>query len=122
MEALPEDVLVYAIEGPFFFGSVGLAAACPVVVAHRTKPCRAAARARALHGRHRPEAPRIDDRGLRARGIQVLLSGANLAVLRKLVRADIIRRDDPASYFKDLASALRHAQAARTSDKASQDE
>ena len=49
---------------------------------------------------------------LRARGISVLPAGANLRVLRKLVRAEIVRRDDPASYFGDLASALRHVREA----------
>src|SRR5690606_34173254 len=43
---------------------------------------------------------------LRKRDVQVLLSGASLRVLRKLVRAEIVRRDDP-SYFKDLAGALQ---------------
>lgn len=45
--------------------------------------------------------------------MQVLLSGANLRVLRKLVRAEIVRRDGPAVYFGDLATALRHVHAAR---------
>jgi SulP family sulfate permease len=47
---------------------------------------------------------------LRRRGVGVLLAGANLRVLRKLVRAEIVRRDDP-TYFGDLAAALRATQA-----------
>ncbi len=113
LEALPKDVLVYAIEGPFFFGSVD-------------------SLERALSWSREPprwvllrldRVPLVDATGLkrlestienlRRRGVQVLLSGANLRVLRKLVRAEIVRRDGPATYFGDLATALRHVHAAR---------
>ena len=50
------------------------------------------------------------------RGVRVLLAGANLRVLRKLVRAEIVRRDGPPVYFGDLATALRHVDAARGTD------
>ena len=40
------------------------------------------------------------------RGVRVLLSGANLRVLRKLVRAGIVARDGDTRYFSDLATAL----------------
>ena len=90
LEALPRDVLVYAIEGPFFFGSVD-------------------SLERALSWSREPprwvllrleRVPLVDATGLkrlestienlRGRGVQVLLSGANLRVLRKLVRAEIV--------------------------------
>ena len=37
----------------------------------------------------------------------------SLGILLGLVRAEIVRRDDP-SYFKDLAEALRYTQGQRT--------
>src|SRR3546814_4925914 len=50
---------------------------------------------------------------LRKRGIAVLPTGANLRVLRKLVRAEIVRREDPGSYFKDLSAALQYVESTR---------
>ena len=110
LEELPRSVVVYSIDGPFFFGSVD-------------------SLERALSWSREPpryvllrleRVPFMDATGLKRlestignlhkRGVQVLLSGASLSVLRKLVRAEIVRRDDP-SYFKDLAGALRHVQA-----------
>ena len=110
LEALPADVLVYGIDGPFFFGA-------------------ADSLERALSWSREPpryvliwldRVPFVDATGLkrlestmanlRRRGVEVLLAGANLRVLRKLVRAEIVRRDDP-RYFGDLAAALRATQA-----------
>lgn len=122
MEALPEDVLVYAIEGPFFFGSVD--SLQRALSWSRTAPSHVALRLDRVPFMDATGLKRLESTitGLRARGIQVLLSGANLGVLRKLLRADIIRRDDPASYFKDLASALRYTQATRKGAEAPQDD
>jgi len=108
LESLPRDVVVYGIEGPFFFGSVD-------------------SLERALSWSRQPprfvilrldRVPFMDATGLkrlestignlRKRGVQVLLCGANLAVLRKLVRVEIVKRDDP-GYFTDLATALRYS-------------
>ena len=113
LDALPADVVVYAIEGPFFFGSVdsleralSWTRAAPHFVALRLErvPFMDATGLKRLQST-------IDN--LHKRGVQVLLSGANLRVLRKLVRAEIVRRDDQAGYFKDLAAALRYAQSTR---------
>ena len=101
--------MVYGIEGPFFFGSVD-------------------SLERALSWSREPpryvivwlaRVPFVDATGLkrlestmanlRRRGVEVLLAGANLRVLRKLVRAEIVRREDP-RYFGDLAAALRATQ------------
>ena len=109
LDELPGDIVVYSIDGPFFFGSVD-------------------SLERALSwSRHPPRfvalrlerVPFIDATGLkrlestiqslRARGVHVLPNGANMAVLRKLVRADIVSRDIPGSYFKDLPEALLYA-------------
>ena len=113
LDALPQDVVVYAIEGPFFFGAVD-------------------SLERALSWTREPprymvlrleRVPFMDATGLKRlestidslcrRGVQVLPSGANLRVLRKLVRAGIVRRDDPGSYFEDLTAALRYIEAGR---------
>ncbi len=105
--ALPSDARVYSIEGPFFFGAVesidralGHAANTPAHIVIR------------LH--HVPfmditgiEALQETMRDLERRGTQVLLCEANPRVLRKLVRAGIVRRDsNPISYYKDLTLAL----------------
>jgi len=107
LQALPPDVVVYAIEGPFFFGSVD-------------------SLERALSWSRQPpkvlvlwleRVPLIDATGLKRlestieamhkRGIKVVLCGANLRVLRKLMRAQLVRRDHPDGYYADLADALR---------------
>jgi SulP family sulfate permease len=111
---LPRDVAVYSIDGPFFFGSVD-------------------SLERALSWSREPPAwlvlrldrvPFVDATGLkrlestihamRRRGVQVLLSGAPMRVLRKLARAQIVRRDEPASYFKDLATAFAYIESSRS--------
>lgn len=113
LETLPQDVVVYSIEGPFFFGSVD-------------------SLERALSWTREPpryvvlrleRVPFIDATGLKRlestidnllkRGIAVLPSGATLRVLRKLVRAEVVGRDGPASYFKDLSAALRYVESVR---------
>jgi SulP family sulfate permease len=114
LEALPRDVVVYGIDGPFFFGSVdsleralSWSREAPRFVILRLErvPFMDATGLKRLESTiHR----------LRKRGVQVLLTGASLRVLRKLVRAEIVRRDDP-SYFRDLADALRHV-SARSAD------
>ena len=111
---LPRDVAVYSIDGPFFFGSVD-------------------SLERALSWSQEPPAwlvlrldrvPFVDATGLkrlestinamRHSGVQVLLSGASARVLRKLARARIVRRDDPAIYFKDLATAFAYIESGRS--------
>src|SRR3546814_8352064 len=95
------------MEGPFFFGSVD---ALERALSWTRKPPR--------HVVLRLErVPFIDATGLkrlestidnlRKRGIAVLPTGANLRVLRKLVRAEIAGRDDPGSYFKEDRKSTR---------------
>ena len=111
---LPKDVVVYSIDGPFFFGSVeSLERALSW---SRDAPPRYVA---LRLGR----VPFIDATGLkrlestiahlRGQGVQVLLNGANMGVLRKLARADVVSRDIPGSYFKDLSEALLYVEAQR---------
>ncbi|MEN1939553.1 SulP family inorganic anion transporter [Luteimonas sp. MJ246] len=113
LEELPGDVLVYSIDGPFFFGSVdsleralSWSRQAPAYVALRLE-----------------RVPFIDATGLkrlestiahlRGQGVRVLLNGANIGVLRKLLRAELVSRDIPDSYFRDLSEALRFIAAER---------
>jgi SulP family sulfate permease len=108
LDALPHGVLVYAIEGPFFFGSVD---SLERALSWSREPPRCVVL-------RLERVPLVDATGLkrlestieslRRRGVQVLLTGANQRVLRKLVHADVVRREEPASYFGDLATALRY--------------
>jgi SulP family sulfate permease len=112
LEALPKDVVVYGIDGPFFFGSVdSLERALSWT---REPPRHVVLRLERVPFKDATGLKRLESTigNLRKRGVQVLLSGASLRVLRKLARAQIVRRDDP-SYFKDLAAALRHVQEQR---------
>jgi SulP family sulfate permease len=108
LEALPKYVVVYGIDGPFFFGSVdSLERALSWT---REPPRYVVLRLERVPFMDATGLKRLESTigNLRKRGVQVLLSGASLRVLRKLVRAEIVRRDDP-SYFKDLAAALRYS-------------
>ncbi|QDW65920.1 SulP family inorganic anion transporter [Luteimonas granuli] len=117
LESLPGDVLVYSIDGPFFFGSVDSLE-------------RALSWSRGPPGRivlRLERVPFIDATGLKRlestiahlkkHGVHLLLTGANMAVLRKLARAGIVGRDDPGSYFTSLSEALRYIEAKRTADE-----
>jgi SulP family sulfate permease len=107
-QSVPKNVLVFSIEGPLFFGAVENLE-------------------RALQQTHSDpgalvirlaRVPFMDITGIRAltealqnlehRGIKTLLCEANQRVLRKLVRAGLVRRDDePTRYFNDINLALR---------------
>ncbi|QOW23766.1 sulfate permease [Lysobacter sp. H23M47] len=120
VEHLPPAVMVYSINGPFFFGSVE-------------------SLDRALSwSRDAPEflvlrldrVPLLDATGLKRldttiraqakKGVRILLCGASLRVLRKLVRAGIVSRADPASYFADLGEALAYVERERAEKAALQ--
>lgn len=113
LEALPDDVLVYSIDGPFFFGSVDSLERA--LSWSRPEPRYLALRLERVPFMDATGLKRLEStiHGLRARGVQVLLNGARVGVLRKLVRADIVRRDKPGSYFKDLSEALRYIESLR---------
>lgn len=115
LDRLPDGTVVYAIEGPFFFGSVdSLERALSWT---RDQPRHVVLRLERVPFMDATGLKRLESTiaGLRRRGVQVLLTGANLGVLRKLVRADIVRRDD-SGYFRDLATALRHVAGGRAGD------
>ena len=116
LERLPKDVLVYSIDGPFFFGSVD---SLERALSWSREPPRYLAL-------RLERVPFIDATGLkrlestigslRRHGVQVLLNGANMGVLRKLVRAEVVSRDLPGSYFKDLSEALLYVEAQRAAE------
>lgn len=103
-----DDVLVFSIEGPLFFGAVqNLENA---LAQTHTGPRVFIIRL----GR----VPFIDMTGLQTltevaqnltkRGVRLVLCEANQRVLRKLVRVGLVRRDEArAHYFRDLGMALR---------------
>ncbi|GIX22742.1 MAG: hypothetical protein KatS3mg121_1525 [Gammaproteobacteria bacterium] len=110
VERLPEDVVVYVVDGPFFFGAMetferalSSAQALPRVLIIRLK-----------------WVPFIDMTGLQAledvirawqrRGVRVMLSGANDRVRRKLRKAGIVgligAENFKATFSEALAAAL----------------
>jgi SulP family sulfate permease len=106
-----EGVMVFSIEGPLFFGAVEN-------LEQTLEQSHDNPRAIVIRLEH---VPFMDITGIQAlseamvnlenRGIRALLCEANQRVLRKLVRAELVRRDqDPAHYFSDLNLALEHAQ------------
>lgn len=104
---LPADVVVCSIEGPLFFGAVES-------VEQVLIQTRGHARVVLIRLKH---VPFMDITGLQTledavivlqqRGLQVLLSEANLRVLRKLLRTRIIERVGRSNYHRDLPDALR---------------
>lgn len=111
--ALPADVLVYAVEGPFFFGAVetferalAYVSAEPRVMIIRLK-----------------WVPFIDASGLQAleeavvdlqkKGVRVILSGANAKVQRKLERGGITALVGGENCVSDFAEAVRLASGAK---------
>lgn len=104
---LPPDVLVYSIDGPFFFGAVeNLEQA--LAQTHTDPRCIVIRLNRV---------PFVDITGIQAleeatqnlqrRGVRVLLCDARPNVLRRLVRAGLVRKsDDPPRYYRDFHEAL----------------
>ncbi len=112
-EGMPPGVMVFSIEGPFFFGAVdSLERALDVVHAGS----HAQARAVVLRLGHVPfiDATGLQSlgqamRGLERRGVPVLLCEANARVLRKLLRAGLARLGPKRRYYSTLAQAVAHS-------------
>lgn len=105
--ALPRDVLVYSIEGPFFFGAVE-SLERTLAQTHTDPRCIIIRLNRV---------PFMDITGIQAleeavqnlerRGVRVLLCDARPNVLRKLVRTGLARRGGgPRRYLRDFRAAL----------------
>jgi SulP family sulfate permease len=105
-QRLPDGVMVYSIEGPFFFGAVDTFERA--LAQTHTDPRRLIVQLRRV--------PFIDITGmqsleealrdLRHRGVDVLLCGANSRVKAKLERAGLLDLLGPGGYHDDLDSAL----------------
>jgi SulP family sulfate permease len=109
--ALPPGVLVYAIEGPFFFAAVETLERA-LAESHTDPRCVVVRLSRV---------PFMDITGIQTleeatgnlerRGVRVLLCEARPNVLRKLVRAGLVgKRTAPQRYCKDLPTALQGSQ------------
>ncbi|MFI4918615.1 MAG: SulP family inorganic anion transporter [Legionellales bacterium] len=106
LAALPEGVLVYSIEGPFFFGAVEIFQ--HALAATHTDPKVLIIRMRWV--------PFIDITGLQTleevitglhkRGIRVILAGSNELVEEKLRKVGIIKMLGEHNSFKDFSQAL----------------
>ncbi len=107
---LPKDLLVFAVEGPFFFGAVENFERA--LASTRTLPKFLIIRLKWV--------PFIDITGLQTleevirdlqkRGVKVLLSGANERVAAKLQKAGIVELVGEQNNFKDLDEALAAVQ------------
>ena len=107
---LPADVLVYSIEGPFFFGAVEIFE--KALASTHTDPRVLIIRLRWV--------PFIDITGLQTfeevirdlqgRGVRVILSGANPRVEKKLRKAGILALLGPRNVVKEFSQALSTCQ------------
>ena len=110
LPVLPKDVLVYAVEGPFFFGAVEIFEQT-LAITH-TDPRVLIIRLRWV--------PFIDITGLQAleeviqdiqrRGVRIILSGAKPRVETKLRKAGIIALLGPDNMFEEFSDALAACQ------------
>ncbi|BCB27306.1 sodium-independent anion transporter [Sulfurimicrobium lacus] len=106
LTALPPGVLVYAIDGPFFFGAVENFE--QTLAQTHTDPRILVIRLRRV--------PFMDITGLQtleeailnleARGIRIILCEANERVREKLDKAGILAAIEPEDYFDDFAAAI----------------
>lgn len=104
---LPPGVLVFSIEGPFFFA---VAEALDRALHHtRSDPRLIIIRLGHVPFMDATGLLNLEEaiRNLEKRGVQVTLCEANTRVLRKLVQMDIVRRDSGLTrYYADLDKAL----------------
>jgi SulP family sulfate permease len=109
MRDVPPDVMVYSIEGPFFFGAVD---ALERALTHsHTDP-----RCMVLRLHHVPfmditglQALEEAVHNLRKRDVRVIFCEANIRVRKKLLRAGVVQRGTPKMYFGTLQEALASA-------------
>jgi len=109
IDQLPSGVLVYAIDGPFFFG--GVEPLQRVLRETATDPEILILRLRWVPFIDMTGVQALEEviRELRKRGVTVLVSGANRGVLRELIRGGIIGLLGRDHYFQQFTSALAAA-------------
>ena len=104
---LPNDVVVYAVEGPFFFGAAEIFE--QALVATHTDPRVIIIRLRwvpfmDITGLQTLEEVIVD---LQKRGVRVIITGANTRVEEKLQKAGILNLLGANNIFKEFPQALR---------------
>lgn len=106
LTTLPPNVLVYAIEGPFFFAAVETFERALETI--HDDPAVLIIRLRWVPFIDATALQTLDEvvSDLRRRGVTVMLSGANPAVAVKLERAGIIDAIGRANFFTDFAAAI----------------
>ena len=104
--ALPRGVMVYAVEGPFFFGAVENFERA--LASTHSDPRHLILRLRRMPFIDATGLQALEDaiRGFHARGVEVMLCGANARVERKLTRAGILDLVGQARYFKTCGEAI----------------
>jgi SulP family sulfate permease len=110
--ALPPGVLVYGIDGPFFFGAVDNFERA--LAQTHTDPRALVIRLKRVPFMDITGLQSLEEaiRDLRKRGVQVLLCEANPRVRAKLERAGILNQLGPSGYHEELADALSSAESA----------
>jgi SulP family sulfate permease len=106
IESLPKDVLVYAVEGPFFFGAVENFERA--LAGTHTDPRVLIIRLRWVPFMDITGLQTLEEaiRDLHRRGVRVILSGANDRVQAKLEKAGVIELVGPGNSVKGFGEAL----------------
>jgi SulP family sulfate permease len=111
---LPPNVLVYSVEGPFFFGAVEN---FERALAHTgSDPRVLIIRLKWVPFMDITGLQTLEDviRGLQRRGVRVMLTGANERVGAKLRKAGVLELIGAQNYWPDLPRALEHCAAEAT--------
>jgi len=103
---LPPDVLVYRVEGPFFFGAVENFERA--LASTHTDPKVLIFRLRWVPFMDITGLQTLEEviGGLLKRGVRVMITGANERVTAKLVKAGVVAMMGPENFCKDLPAAI----------------
>lgn len=104
--ALPEDILVYSVEGPFFFGAVEVFQR--VLAVTHTDPKILILRMRWVPFIDITGLQTLEEviQGLHQRGIRVIMSGANSLVEGKLRKVGLVKLIGEHNFYKEFSQAL----------------
>lgn len=105
-DTLPHGVIVYGVEGPFFFGAVENFERA--LASTHTDPRVLILRLRRMPFIDATGLQALEDaiRGFHGRGVEVVLCGANARVEGKLSRSGILDLIGPSRYFKTCGEAI----------------
>ncbi len=108
---LPPDVLVYKVEGPFFFGAVENFERA--LATTRTDPRVLILRLRWVPFMDITGVQALEEaiEDLQARGVRVMITGANPRVTAKLEKAGVLDRIGRENFCRDLIEALERCRA-----------